>query len=163
MAATGSLSEFRKRAKPSASQTRTAKLAAAMVSAISAMDHCNSGARSNDLAQRRHRRTAQGRACARPDVQEDAGESESGAGEPDPAAPDEIELEHARCERPADCGRAERAEKPCDRAENGELGALRREHLGTARPQRPHHPPLARALVPGRENPPAHAQPPGAE
>src|SRR6266704_5761112 len=162
-AATGSLSEFRKRAKPSASQTRTAKLAAATISAISAMGHCNSGARSNDLAQRRHRRTAQGRACARPDVQEDAREPESGAGEPDPAAPDEIELEHARRERPADCGRAERAEKPCDRAENGELGALRRKHLGAARPQRPHHRRLVRALVLGREKRRVQHQHAGAE
>src|SRR4029077_8587920 len=42
--------------------------------------------------------------------------------------------------------RAGGAEKPCGRTENGELGALRREHLGAARPQRPHHRRLVRTL-----------------
>src|SRR6266704_6123668 len=162
-AATGSLSELRKRAKPSASQTRTARLTAATMSAISAMGHCNAGSHSNDLAQRRHRRAAQGRARARPGVQDDAGEPESGAGQPDPAVPDEVELEHARRERPADRGRAERTEEPCDRAEHGELGALRGEHLGAARSERAHHGCLVRALVLGREQRRVQHQHAGAE
>src|SRR5712691_1457740 len=179
-AATGSLSELRKRAKPSASQTRTARLAAATMSAISAMRHFNAGALAgcskggmtrivilseaknllflqlkrlrrqilrrcapqNDnlsrFPQRRHRRAAERGVRARPGVEHNAGEPERGPGEPDPAVPDEVELEHARRERPADRGRAERAEEACDRAEHGELGALRGEHLGAARPERAH-------------------------
>src|SRR6266581_4187388 len=161
--ATGSLSELRKRAKASASQTRTARLAAATMSAISAMGHCNAGSRSNDLAQRRHRRAAQGRAGARPGVQDDAGEPERWPGEPDPAVPDEIELEHARRERPADRGRAERAEQTGDRAEHSELGAQRGEHLSAARPERAHDRRLVRALVLGREQRRVQHQHTGAE
>src|SRR5207245_43958 len=90
--------------------------------------------------------TAPGSRKSRSGIQHAAREPEHRAREPDPAVPDEIELEHARGECPADRIRAERAEEPCDRAEHSELCALRRKHLGATRPQRAHHRRLVGAL-----------------
>src|SRR5882762_8011868 len=150
-AAAGSFSPRSRTAIRHAAQTRTRSATTAIAKATSAMGHCNAEPPSNDLAQRRHRRAAECRAGPRPGVQHDAREPERGAGKPDPAVPDEIELEDARRERPADCGRTERTEEPCGRTEHSKLGALRREHLGAARPQRAHHGRLVRTLVLGRE------------